>query len=136
MESKNTLFLESERITNYLIGIPIHETEKNTYAAAMQKVTISFSKYEQLLWQNMLKSKWRMACIDAGLAVKEPNNSVRRKLFTMLAILEASPNYTSFFLSKRFSFFYLFKIGIVAMHAFIKLLIGLIIINTIKRKCN
>ena len=84
----------------------------------------------------MLNSKWKMACIDAGLAFKDPNNNVRRKLFTMLAILEASPNYTKYFLSRSFSFFYLVKVGLVGTRAVVRAMIGILIVNSIKRKCN
>mgnify|MGYP000229604039 CR=1 FL=1 len=82
----------------------------------------------------MLKNKWRMACIDAGLAFKEPTNNARRKLFIMLAILEASPNYVDAFLSKKFSFLYLFKIIGVGIRAVARAIIGVFIINSIKRK--
>ena len=136
MESKSTAVYEAEQIGNYLLSIPIQDSEKNTYADAMQKLNIPFSKYEQALWNNMLKSKFKMACIDAGLAFKDPNNNVRRKLFTMLAILEASPNYTEYFLSRNFSFFYLFKIGAVGMRAIFRAMIGIMIVNSIKRRCN
>ena len=86
MESKSRSIYEAEQIGHYLLCISIQDSEKNTYADAMEKLNIQLSNYEQALWNNMLKSKWRMACIDAGLALKEPNNNARRKLFTMLAI--------------------------------------------------
>lgn len=136
MESKSTAIYEAEQIGNYLLRIPIQDSEKNTYADAMQKLNIPFSKYEEALWSSMLKSKFKMACIDAGLAFKDPNNNVRRKLFTMLAILEASPNYTKYFLSRNFSFFYLFKIGLVGTRAILRAMVGIIIVNSIKRKCS
>ncbi|MEI7669778.1 MAG: hypothetical protein WCJ33_06830, partial [Pseudomonadota bacterium] len=87
MESKNNHILEAEQITNYLLSVPVQESEKNKYADAMEKLNIQFSEYEDALWESMMKSKWRMASIDAGLALKEPNNNARRKLFAMLAIL-------------------------------------------------
>jgi hypothetical protein len=102
----------------------------------MQQLEIPLSNYEKLLWKTMLKSKWRMACIDAGLALKEPANNVRRKIFTMLAILEASPNYSTYFFSRKFSFFYLFKIGLVGIRSVIRALVGLIFIKNIENKCN
>lgn len=136
MESKSTSVYEAEQIGKYLLGVSIQDSEKATYADAMDKLNIQFSNYEQLLWNSMLKSKWRMACIDAGLALKEPNNNARRKLFTMLAILEASPNYTHYFLSRNFSFFYLFKVGLVGTRAVVRAMIGVFIVNSIKRKCN
>lgn len=136
MESKSTAIYEAEQIGNYLLCIPIQDSEKNTYADAMQKLNIPFSNYEEALWSSMLKSKFNMACIDAGLAFKDPNNNARRKLFTMLAILEASPNYTKYFLSRNFSFFYLFKIGAVGTRAILRAMIGIVIVNSIKRKCS
>jgi hypothetical protein len=128
MENKSNFIFEAKQISNYLLPVPVRDSEKETYADAMQKLDIKFSKYEQALWKNMLKSKWRMACIDAGLAL--------RKLFTMLAILEASPNYTSYFLSQNFSFFYVFKLFFVGLRAILRAIIGLIIVNSIQRKCS
>jgi hypothetical protein len=136
MEKNSNHIFEAELIGLYLLNSSIQETEKKRYADAMLKLNISFSEYEQLLWNKMLKNKWHMACIDAALAVQEPTNAVRRKLFTMLAILEASPNYTSYFLSRKYSIFYLFKIGLVGVRAIMRALVGIFIVNTIKRKCN
>lgn len=136
MESKNNHILEAEQITNYLLSVPVQEFEKSKYADAMQKLNIQFSEYENALWKSMMKSKWRMASIDAGLALKEPNNNVRRKLFTMLAILEASPNYTSYFLSKNYSFFYIFKLGLVGIRSSWRAMIGIVIVKNIKRRCS
>ncbi len=136
MENKSIYIFEAERIGNYLLGVTVQDSEKNTYADAMQKLNIQLSNYEQALWNSMIKSKSKMACIDAALALKEPNNNARRKLFTMLAIIEASPNYTSYFLSRNFSFFYIVKIGLVGMRAVCRAIVGIFIINSIKRKCN
>ena len=136
MESKNNHILEAEQITNYLLSVPVQESERNKYVDAMQKLNIQFSEYENALWKSMMKSKWRMASIDAGLAFKEPNNQARRKLFTMLAILEASPSYTSYFLSKNYSFFYIFNLGLVGIRAVWRAMIGILIVKNIKRKCS
>lgn len=136
MENKSDHLFDAERIGNYLLSIAVHESEKKTYADAMLKLNISLSDYEQMVWKSMLKNKFNMACIDAGLALKEPNNNVRRKLFTMLAILEASPNYTSYFLSRNYSVFYLFKIAAVGTRAVFRAMIGILMVNRIKSKCS
>ncbi len=136
MGNSDPHIVEAEQIGYYLLDISVNDAEKKTYAEAMQKLNISLSEYERLLWQNMMKSRSRMAYIDAGLAYKEPNNNARRKLFTMLAILEASPRYTSYFLSRKFSGLYIFKIGLVGMRAVFRAVIGVVIINNIKRKCS
>jgi hypothetical protein len=135
---KNNLeyFLEAEKIGNYLLNVDVEEREKKIYTSAMQQLNIQFSNYEQNLWENMMDSRWKMACIDAALALKNPTNNVRRKLFTMLAILETSPNYTSYFLSKKYSFFYLFKIFTVGLRAIVRTIFGLILIKNIQNKCN
>ena len=136
MESKMDYIIEAEQITDYLLSIPVMENEKNNYVDAMMQLNIQFTKYENALWKFMLKSKWRMASVDAALALKEPNNNVRRKLFTMLAILEASPNYTSYFLSKNYSRFYLFKLIGVGIRSIWRAMVGVIIVKNIKRKCS
>lgn len=136
MEANTGVDFEAERITNYLLNTTLQDPEKRTYSEAIQKLNIPFSKYEQALWSAMLKSKWRMGCIDAGLALKDPNNNTRRKLFTMLAILEASPNYTNYFLPKKFSFLYIFKLTVVGTRAVIRAFLGLIMVSNIQRKCS
>ena len=128
--------LEAELITSYLLSSNVGEREKLIYAEAMRKLNIELSPYEQMLWSRMMQGKVRMAFIDAGLALKDPNNNVRRKLFTMLAILEASPNYTEYFLPKNYSFFYFFKLSFVAMRAVYRALVGVLMIKNIQRKCN
>ncbi len=136
MKNNNNYSFEAEKIGNYLLPVPIQDSEKNTYVEAMLQLEITLSQYEQMLWNTMLESKWKMACIDGGLALLEPGNNVRRKIFTMLAILEASPNYTYYFFSRNFSFFYLFKIGLVSIRSVLRALIGLLFIKIIKNKCN
>ena len=135
MDKRNQHIKEAAFIGNYLLNTSIRESEKNTYADALEKLNILFSAYEQTLWNEMLTSKRKMRLIDAGLSKQDPSNNARRKIFTMLAILEASPNYTSYFLSKQFSFFYLIKIGFVGIRGLISGMIGVMIVNKIKRKC-
>ncbi|OED46654.1 hypothetical protein AB832_00835 [Flavobacteriaceae bacterium (ex Bugula neritina AB1)] len=128
--------LEAKKIASYLISVPIEKQEQNRYVAAMSQLDLKLTVYESKLMNNMLKSKWKMACIDGGLAIKDPNNVVRRKIFTMLAILEASPNYTEYFLSNRFSFLYFVKIAFVGVRSIVRAIIGIIIIKYIRSKCN
>ncbi|WP_299314533.1 hypothetical protein [uncultured Aquimarina sp.] len=132
----NNYILEANRITNYLISVPLEEQERNRYVQAMDHFDIQLKDYEIRLLSTMLKSKWRMSCIDAGLAIKDPNNAVRRKIFTMLAILEASPTYTKYFLSKHFSFLYFIKIGWIGLRSVVRAIIGIILIKNIQSKCN
>jgi hypothetical protein len=127
---------EAEKITYYLLGIAPEMSEKESYSEAIAKLDIRLSAYERELWESMMKSRARMALIDAGLALREPQSQVRRKLFTMLAILEASPNYTSYFLSREFSCFYLFRVGFAGIRACWRALAGSLIVGSIRRRCS
>lgn len=133
--SRQQYISEAERIGNYLLPVAIHGSEKEAYADAMLVLDIGFSNYENELWKKMIESKWKMACIDAGLALIEPSNGVRRKLFTMLAILEASPHYTTYFLPQKTSLFDFIKVVFAGSRAIWRALIGLIMVKQIKRKC-
>ncbi|WP_103071108.1 hypothetical protein [Aquimarina sediminis] len=136
MKEAKGYILEANRITDYLISVPLQEQEQNNYVSAMCQFDFQLTKYEKRLLSNMLKSKWKMACIDGGLAIKDPGNIVRRKIFTMLAILEASPSYTRYFLSRDFSVFYYAKLGIIGVRAIFRALVGVIIIRNIRSKCS
>lgn len=135
MEHTNSYSREAVLITEYLLAVKVGDREKEIYSQAMETLKIPFSKYEEALWEEMLLAKFKMASIDAALALTEPSNNVRRKLYTMLAILEASPDYTSFFLSKNYSKLYIFRLVAVGVRAVFRALIGLIIIYSIKIKC-
>ncbi|MBL7882752.1 MAG: hypothetical protein JNL69_01685 [Bacteroidia bacterium] len=132
----NPYYHEASRITSYLLSMNAQQKEQEVYASAMEKLSISFSAYEQALWKSMMSSTFKMACIDAGLALTDSTNNVRRKLFTMLAILEASPNYTACFLSKEYSKWYFLKLIFVGMRSICRAMIGLLIIKIIKQRCS
>jgi len=132
----NPFYQEASMITSYLLSVNVQRKEQELYASAMEKLAIQFSTYELKLWESMQSSTFKMACIDAGLALTEPNNNVRRKLFTMLAILEASPNYTDYFLSKNYSKLFPLKLIAVGIRSVCRAIVGLIIIKIIKFKCS
>ncbi|WP_025742727.1 hypothetical protein [Aquimarina pacifica] len=136
MGGDNNYTLEANRITNYLISKPLLNQERVNYCEAMRCFDIELTDYEEMLLSIMLKSKWKMACIDAGLALRDPGNVVRRKIFTMLAILEASPNYTSCFLSSNFNFFQFVTIIFVGCRSVVRAFLGIIIIKNIKNRCS
>ena len=128
-------FKEAELISSYLLNRFPGNREKNIYSQAMHKFDLHFNVYENALWNAMMNSKYHMAYIDAGLAISNPTNIVRRKIYTMLAILEASPDFTDYFLSKKFSSLYLINILITGVKAGMKAAAGLLFIKLIAIKC-
>lgn len=132
----NPFYQEASIITSYLLSVDVQQKEQELYASAMEKLAIQFSTYELKLWESMQSSIFKMACIDAGLALTEPSNNVRRKLFTMLAILEASPNYNDYFLPKNYSKLFPLKLIAVGIRSVCRAIVGLIIIKIIKFRCS
>lgn len=133
--TSNKYFYEAEQICNYLLSHPIKESEKTTYAEAMKILDIQLSPSEEKIWNIMLKSKQNMACIDAAFAIQDSNNNVRRKLYTMLAILETSPHYTAYFLPLKFNGLgYIKIIGIVIRSVF-RLIVGMCMLKIVSLKC-
>jgi hypothetical protein len=132
MSKQEQYYEEADCIALYVVGEHAGIREKRIYAEAMRKLNINLTGAEEALWQSMLNSKTQMACIDGGLALLRPASQLRRKLFIMVAVLEASPHYTDHFLSRRFSFSYLVKIGLIGMRAICRGIAGIIILKCTK----
>jgi len=93
--------MEASKITRYLLSTSLEEKEACLYANAIKKMDVSLDANERKIFEIMLSSNWKMAVIDAALALRNPQSVIRKRLFVMLSILETSPNYTDYFLSKR-----------------------------------
>jgi|SRR5579884_564157 len=94
---------EASMVTRYLIGVSPSRSVQDRYAAAMYALKIDLDQVEQKLWNLAVSSIAIMRLIDGGLALVRPESGIRRKIYTMLAILECSPDYTTYFLPRRFS---------------------------------
>lgn len=98
LTTQSDLEKEAIAISTYLVGKPCSKILVDRYILAHQKQTILIAQMDQKMWNWTLKSRFRMACIDSGLALTQPKSPIRRKIFTMLAILEASVDFTDYFL--------------------------------------
>ncbi len=127
--------MEAEVFTAYLISSSLREREKKLYNKAMAHLDLKLSNFDKEILKRMMKSKTNMATIDAGLALIKPTSLVRRKLFTMLAILEASPNYTSYFIPQEYNFSYYFKLAFTSFRAVFRAVVGFFLVKKIERKC-
>lgn len=70
--------------------------------------------------------------LDAALVFLDPTSELRRRIYIMFSILEASPEYASSFLPRRFSFIETIGVFMVGIRAVLKILIGVIIIKVIR----
>jgi len=101
MKDTDTHHGEADRIALYLVGRPAGERERIIYSQAMDRLSLRMTEAEARLWSSMLRSRRRMARVDAGLALLRPTSVLRRKLLLMLAILETSPEFADSFLPGR-----------------------------------
>jgi hypothetical protein len=120
---------ECSLMVRYLLGVPADHNIKVAYTAASQKVHIHFSDKEYNLWKACLKYKWLLPYIDAYLGVSRPTHPIRRKLFTVFALLETQPGYHTFFLPSEVSRIRVLVTVITStVSSVIKMIIGRILI--------
>lgn len=130
MNQVNELEREARIITNYLIGKPCTEELVKRYVDANIKQGIQLSSEEQELWRKALRGINWMTCIDSGLALVRPKSQIRRKIFVMLAILEASVDYCDDFMPKtRSKFQALLLLAVQGVKAVFFAIIGIFLIK-------
>ena len=122
-------FQEAEILSFYLIRQPPSEKEKLLYANAMQKLNVRLSSSEEKQWRFLMKNIWALPFADAALAVKDSSSSIRRKIFLMLAILEASPNHVECFLPKKHSAFHLILLFFVGIRSMTRRMFGFLLLK-------
>ena len=131
MTTVKTYHQEAEVITLYLIHkLPI-EKEKQLYSEAIQKLNIQFNDAEKKIWNFMIAKTWSIGYIDAALAVKNPEGNIRKRIFTMLAILETSARNCDLFLPKKFFVIDFLKFLLTGVRAGFRLIIGIIFLRLI-----
>lgn len=123
---------EANILTEYLLGKGVSQKEEALYNDAMLQLNIELTEEEQSVWEYMFRNKWTIPCIDGALALTEPNGNIRRKIFILLAILEASPEHAERFLPRRFNLFYIFKIIFTGIVAVLRAITGLLILKLIR----
>ena len=89
-------------IADYLIGEPPTDEEKLLDRQAVESLDASLDPRQKKVWRSMLKNRLLMSVFDAGLALTDPSNTIRQRIFVMLSILEASPSHTRHFLPEPF----------------------------------
>lgn len=94
---------EAERIGRYLVGRPPSATLVARYAQALAVLRMEIDADERRAWRLTRRVPPLLRVVDGGLALAKPNGTIRRRLHTMLAILEASPDHCEAFLPVAFS---------------------------------
>jgi hypothetical protein len=84
-----------------------------------------------------LKHPWSIPFLDAAAGFLKPDAILRKKIYTMAAVLEASPHFTGHFLPQTISPLKLFAQLIVnGLSAGLKIMFGIPIFLLIRRRSN
>jgi hypothetical protein len=98
----NATAREAARIGRYLVGRAPSTALVARYARAIADLGIGVAPDERRAWMLASRRPWLLRMVDGGLALTKPSGTVRRRLHTMLAILEASPDHCDAFLPVAF----------------------------------
>jgi len=129
----DSVFLREARLlSHYLLPIMPNVDLQIRYADAVSRLKITLDRDEQRLWRIIERYPSTLRMIDGGMGFIKPQGGIRRKLYTMLAILEASPQHHDYFLPKTCTVLQKFKLLLVALRASVSVLLGLLLIKAMK----
>lgn len=125
------LVTEAAVFSRYLIKKLPNQTATQVYVKAMKAHRQSLETKDQKLLAFVIAHPWSLGFIDAGLPFYRPYSEVRRRLYIMLAILEANPAYHDNFLPVKRSFWYWLFVGYSGVRAIVKAIIGSIMVRVV-----
>ena len=128
---KALLDKEAQVIATYLLGKKANGQVINLYQQAMQVLELNYINKDRKILQLLMKRRYLLPYLDAGLAILRPNSVVRQKILVMSAIIETQYQYASLFLNQKLSCFYLFSIALVGTMCILKSLLGIILVKVI-----
>jgi hypothetical protein len=121
---------EARIFTHYLIGKQADSQAIELYKVAVGSSELSIA--DQKLLHFMLSHPKSIGLIDAGLVFHNSASEARRRLYIMLAILEANADYYDSFLSKDRNPFYVVVIAYSCARAVIKAALGILLVKAIE----
>ena len=123
---------EADFMTRYLLGIRCSQELKVRYARAIERLKIELEPEERRLWLIVNRYPSLLRIVDGGLAFLKPHGGIRRKIYTMMAILEASPEHAGKFLPQTCTRLHLVGLMLVGFWAAFATVIGMFFIKVIK----
>ena len=125
---------EAQILSKYLTGKECPAEIAQYYSEALAKHNAVLSDSQQKTWDKMLATPFYLKLVDSGLAISDPQSSLRKRIFIMLALLETSPLYTEFFLPQERSILYIIPLGFKAALSALYLVSGTIMVKFFKIK--
>lgn len=99
------------------------------YSSALITLHVRPNHKEKKLLQIILRYPFLLRSIDSGLVILNPSSIIRKKIFILLAVLEASPLYYTHFLPKQYTIFDRINIMFIFIRASLHACIGVILLK-------
>ena len=120
---------EAQVLSKYLIGERCSEQTVQHYAVAVEKLHASLTPAQQHIWDSMISFRPYLKLVDSGLAVTNAQSPLRKRIFIMLTLLEASPDHVRYFLPQERSICYLIPLGFRAGVSALLMLTGAVTVK-------
>ncbi len=125
------LATEARIFSKYLLHKKPSEKAVMLYTKAMQANPGKLDESEAKLLRFALRHAWLLGCIDGGLVLVRPHAEVRRRIYTMLSVLETTPEFAQDFLPKRREWPYIFVVGWAGVHGVVRAAVGIFIVKAV-----
>jgi len=122
---------EARLFCRYLIKKTPSDFATILYSKAIEDNSIEVNDTDRKILQFAIDHPWSLRLLDSGAAIAMPQSELRRRLYTMFAILESTPEYADSFLTVDRSVFYLATIFFSGLRALLFALGGIILIKII-----
>lgn len=122
---------EARTFSNYLLHKVPSGAAVELYVKAMQANPGKLDEGEAKLLKFSLKHAWLLSCIDGGLVFIKPHSEVRRRIYTMLSILETTPDFAQDFLPTQRSWSYVFVVGWAGIRGVARAAVGVFIVKAV-----
>ena len=124
LELQVELTAEAKAFGKYLLGEEVNARAVTLYLAAHDQTQFESDAHDRRLLMFMLQHPALIGIIDAGLAIRKNKSCVRKKLYYMLAILEAMPEYAKYFLFDGSPFTNAFRLVLFGARGVMRMVVG------------
>jgi hypothetical protein len=121
--------VQANLFTRYLVKRDADGITHQLYRNAAKRGTLD--KNDARLLDFVVRHHWAVGLVDAGLIFYKPESEVRRRLYMMLAILEANPSYADKFLPRKRNPLYLLVLGLIGCRAIFRIAVGSLLVRAL-----
>ncbi len=130
-EEQVRLSKQAVAFCKYLIRQPVADTLKERYIKALT-ANPKLQPSEEKLLNFATSHTCSIGMLDGGLAIIRPQSELRRRIFIMLAILEATPEHAARFLPQQRGAGYAFLVALSAARAIFRAAAGIVIVKALR----